>query len=132
MYLYFLLTNNNKMNYKKLFGWGILFYVVAFLIMSGFIAYGAGTSFMAKISTIIAVAIVVFFAGRNLNESSAGGILKYSISWVIIVAILDVLFTVRFTGWGIFSLWNIWLGYVIILLLPLLVYKLYKRQELSQ
>ena len=46
--------------------------------------------------------------------------LKYSFSWVIVVAILNALISTRFTGFGFFSRWNVWFSYLLILLVPLL------------
>lgn len=107
------------MNYKKLIGWGVAAYAAAFLVISGFIAYKMGDSIYAQIVAMVAVAAVVYFGGRSLGASSAMGVLKYSLGWVIIVAILDALFTVPFTGWEYFMSWEAWLGYAIILLVPL-------------
>ena len=110
------------MNYKKLFGFGVLIYVVVFLIMSGFVAYDMGETLIAKIVALIGVAVVTYIAGRSLQAASRGQIIKYSIGWLVIVVILDVLLTLRFvdSAGEFFSDWSTIAGYIIILLLPLL------------
>jgi hypothetical protein len=108
------------MKYGKLIGFGVLLYAVVFLIMSGFTAYGSGDTFLTKIIALVALAIVAYLAGKNLRAGSMGEIIKYSLGWLIIVAILDYFFTLPFATTAVYSQWNLWVGYAIILLLPLI------------
>lgn len=111
------------MNYKKLFGFGALIWVVAYIVATGFVAYGKSHSITAGVVVVIAVAIAAFLAGRNLGLGARKEIIKYSAGWVIIGLILDAIFTVPFTGWALFKTWDIWLGYLLILSAPLLAIK---------
>ena len=108
------------MNYKKLFGFGILIWAVAFLVATAFVAYEAADTLWAKAIVILAVAVIAFFAGKTLKSVSAMDALKYSTSWVAIGLILDMIVTVRFTGWEVFSAWDLWVGYALVFILPLL------------
>jgi len=108
------------MNYTKLFGWGALIWVVAYIIATAFVAYGIGEGLVMSGVIIVAVALAAYFAGRNVAAPSAGEMLKYSLGWVIIGLVLDGVLTVPFTGWEIFMSWEIWVGYAAILLVPLL------------
>jgi len=108
------------MNYKKLFGFGVMIWAVAYLIATAFVAYGAMDALWAKTVLILVVAVVVFLAGKNLKSASVMNALKYSASWVVIGLILDMILTVPFTGWEIFSTWDLWVSYALVLLLPLL------------
>ncbi|MBU2109782.1 hypothetical protein KKB71_02430 [Patescibacteria group bacterium] len=110
------------MNYKKLIGWGILFYVAAFVIMSVFVAFEKSDWIVAKLVTIAAIAVIAYLAGRNISASSMIDALKYSVVWAIIVAIFDFLICTRFVP-DIFFQWNIWVGYALIILVPLLTVK---------
>ena len=112
-----------KLNYKKLFGLGILIWAIAYLVACIFVAYKTMDSLIAGIVVVIALALAAFFAGRSLKLSSVVEILKYSICWVIIAFILDLILTVPFTGWGIFSSWHLIVGYLLIIFLPLLSVK---------
>jgi len=111
------------MNYKKLIGFGVMIWAVAFLVMAGLIAYQLGNSIIAAVITWIAVAVAAYLCGRNLALNSKAQMLKYSVSWVIIGLILDALFTVPFTGWTIFQSWEVWIGYVLVIAAPLLAVK---------
>ncbi len=119
------------MNYKKLIGFGLLIYTAAFLVMSGFVAYGAQNSLTAKIITLLVIAIATCHAGKSVKKDSAAGIKKYSIGWVVIVFILNVLICSRFVD-NFFSQWNVWVGYALILLIPLLPCKCCKKSESKQ
>ncbi len=92
-------------------------------MISGFVAYKSQDTLAAKVATIAAMLILLFLAGRSVKTSSRLGVLKYSFGWLIIIGILDVLFTVPFTGWQIFSSWETWLGYALLFLVPFLTYK---------
>lgn len=107
------------MNYKKLFGWPVLIYAVIFLAMSGFVAYGDTSSLAAKLTSLAITVVLAFLAGRNIKAGSVMEVLKYSVVWVVVVAILDVLLTIPFTGWQYFSSWEAWAGYILLLVVPL-------------
>jgi predicted Na+-dependent transporter len=111
---------SNWVNYKNIFGFGVLIYLVIFLIMSGFAAYDMRDTLTAKIITLAAIALVAFWGGKSLNPANMAEALKHSIGWVVIIVVLDALITARFTGFGIFSQWNVLLGYVLVVLTPLL------------
>ncbi len=112
------------MNYKKLIGFGILLWMVAFISASVFIGAKAIDSIIAKITVPLAVGTVALFPGNSLKLNSVSETLKYSIDWVAIGVLLDIAVTVPFTGWGIFAQWNIWLGYCLVLIAPILATKL--------
>ncbi len=107
------------MNYKKLFGYGAAVWATAFIISTALMIYGMFNNVIAKAVLVLIVAGAVYLAGRGLNLDSVVSILKYSAVWFLMAVILDAIITVPFTGWGLFTQWNIWLGYAVILLVPL-------------
>jgi len=111
------------MNYKKLIGFGALIWGIAFITMTAFIAYQLGNSILSTVGLWIVVAIAAYLCGRNLQLISRAQALKYGASWVVIGLILDSFFTVPFTGWTIFGAWEVWLGYILILAVPLFTVK---------
>ena len=108
------------MNYKKLFGFGVLIWAVAYLVATAFVAYKMGESLLAQIVITLAVIAASCFCGWALELNSVKEILKYSASWLVIAFVLDLILTVPFTGWRIFYSWELWAGYLAILLVPLL------------
>lgn len=111
------------MNYTKFIGFGILIWVVAYLVATLFVAYGAGDTLAAQITIILAVVVAAYVAATQVGEHSVFGMLRYSIGWVVIGLLLDALLTVPFTGWVIFAGWQLWTGYVLVALVPLLAAK---------
>ena len=111
------------MNYKKLIGFGALIWGTAFITMTAFVAYQMGNYVLSTAILWIVVAIVAYLCGKNLQFVSRAQALKYSASWVAVGLIMDSIFTVPFTGWTIFSAWELWLGYILVLVVPLFTVK---------
>lgn len=107
------------MNYKKLFGYGAVVWATAYIVATALMVYGVFDNVIAKSILVLIVAGAAYLAGRGLSLDSAVSILKYSAVWLIMAVILDAIITVPFTGWGLFTQWNIWAGYAVILLVPL-------------
>lgn len=111
------------MNYGKLLGFGVLIYGVAFIVASVFVGFEVESPALMNTVTTIAMLLAVFLLAKNLKLSSRREMLKYSLSWMVIVLLLDLFLTARFTGADFFSQWHIWLAYALILLVPLLAVK---------
>lgn len=108
------------MNYLKLIGFGVVIWIAAYMTATAFVAYGAGDTGVAGVTTAIIVAVVTFVLARNLHERSLSRLFFYAIGWVGIGLVLDLLFTIPFTGWELFRTWNIWTGYGLIIVATLL------------
>jgi hypothetical protein len=99
--------------------WGIVLYAVMYLVWSGFILYG----FIGIPARIIALLILIGLAlraGRSLRLSSWKDVLPYSIAWAVIIGLFDAVFSVPYSGWQVYADWNLWVGYGLVALVPLL------------
>jgi hypothetical protein len=108
------------MKYGALIGWGIGIYAVMFLVWSGFVTYGFVEGVLPRIVSLLTLITVSIVAGRALHLVNWKDVLPYSATWVVVVIIADVVLSVPFTGWALFSDWNVWVGYALVLLVPLL------------
>lgn len=104
----------------KLFGWGIVIYSVMFLIWSAFITYGFVEGFFSRIFGLIILVTIAIIAGRSLRANSWHDILPYSACWGITMIVFDIIMSVPFAGWQIFFDWNLWFGYGVVILAPML------------
>ncbi|MCX6791135.1 MAG: hypothetical protein NTV62_03015 [Candidatus Gribaldobacteria bacterium] len=112
------------MKILKALGLGALIYVVAFMVISVFIGFKVPTdSLLVKTITLLAVLITIILSAISLKANSIKEALSYSFIWVMVNFVLDILVTTRFAGWGFFGQWNIVLGYLLILIAPLLAVK---------
>lgn len=112
------------MNYLKAIVFGVLVYAIAFLAVSAFIGFGVDSnSIFVKLATSLSVLIAVLLLAKSLRVYSQKEMLACGLIWTIIVLLLDMLVTIRFTGWGFFRQRHIILGYLLILLAPLLAIK---------
>jgi hypothetical protein len=99
-------------------GWGIVLYAVMYLVWSGFILYGF-VGAPARIIGLISLIGLSLIAGRSLRLSSWKDVLPYSIAWAVIIGILDAVFSVPYSGWQVYADWNLWVGYGLVVLVPL-------------
>lgn len=107
------------MKYGALIGWGICIYAIMTLAWTGLALYGFAGTWGSRVAELIVLIITVTIAGRSLRFNSWKDILPYSILWVVIMALLDAVYTVPLSGWGIYADWNLWLGYALVALVPL-------------
>jgi hypothetical protein len=103
-----------------LLGWGITIYAIMFLVWSAFVTYGFVEGVAPRLLGFLVLLVVGATAGRSLRVRSWRDILPYSFVWGIMMFILDAIMTVPFTGWYIYSDWNVWIGYALVVLAPLL------------
>ena len=108
------------MKYGAVVGWAVVIYAVMALAWSGFITYGLAGTLTARVLQLLVLVIVTTIAARSLKFHSWKDILPYSILWAVMMGLLDIVFTVPFAGWEIYADWNIWVGYTLVVIIPLL------------
>lgn len=110
------------MNWKKAIGFGIVIWILMFVIASIFIGFKIYGSVVMNIITALIAGVLSFLFAGKIKPKSAGLALGYGITWLIVGYLLDLIITSRFNA-NILSSWSLWLGYVLILLAPLLTIK---------
>jgi len=113
------MKGGDDMNWKKAIGYGLLFWVIMYVVVSIFIVFNIyNNAFMKLVSAIIA-GIISFVLAGYVKPTKAGVALSYGLTWVIIGLILDAAIT-RQSNNQIFLSKGLWLGYLLVLLAPLL------------
>src|SRR3989338_4014069 len=118
------------MDYKKLV-YGVAIWAVVYLLATGFYVYKVIDTFWAKPALVVIVAVLAAWAGTKLNQPSLSKALVYSISWVVTAVVLDIILTVPFTGWKIFSQWDVLVSYALIIVIPLFTNKSWIIQNIA-
>ncbi|OGG50083.1 hypothetical protein A3C18_00415 [Candidatus Kaiserbacteria bacterium RIFCSPHIGHO2_02_FULL_54_11b] len=108
------------MKYGALLGWGICIYAVMMLAWSGLVIYGLAGTLVARILVLCVLIIVTTIAARSLRYHSWKDILPYSIAWALMMGLLDAVYTVPYSNWTIYADWNLWVGYSLVAIVPLL------------
>lgn len=108
------------MKYGSIVGWAIVMYAIMALAWSGLSIYGFAGSISARILLLVVLVVVTTIAGRSLRFHSWRDVLPYSIAWAILIGLLDIVYSVPFGGWGIYADWNLWVGYLLVVIVPLL------------
>ncbi len=109
------------MKYGALFGWGIVIYAIMFLSWSAFVLYGFSEGMLPRLAGLLVLIVMATIAGYSLRKYNWRDILPYSIFWLAEVILLDIVMSVPYTGWALFSDANIWVGYALVVLVPLFV-----------
>lgn len=109
------------MRFQKLFGWGITIYAVMFLVESLFLTYRFVGGIFPPIAGIIVLTGLCFIASSSLRFSSWKDILPYSISWMIIAALLDGIFSYPYAGFSVYGNPSLLIGYALIVFIPLVI-----------
>ena len=103
-----------------LLGWGIVIYAVMFLLWSAFQIYGFIEGIIPRIVGFLVLVVLALIAGHSLRANSWTEILPYSFSWAVIMIIFDAVMSVPIAGWGMYADWNVWFGYAVVCVAPLL------------
>lgn len=108
------------MKYGALAGWGIVIYAIMYLTWSIFVQYGFNIGILPRVISLLTLIAITTIAARSLRALSWKDILPYSAFWLLEIIALDILLSVPYTGWALFSDWNIWVGYALVVFVPLL------------
>jgi hypothetical protein len=107
------------MNWKKALGFGVLLWVLMFVIVSALIGFKIQEFLWVEIGISIISGVVSFILAGYVKPRSSGLALAYGVSWLVVGVILDAIVTMRFNP-AIFTSWMLWLGYGLVVLAPLL------------
>lgn len=105
------------MNWKKAVGFGFLFWVIMFAIVSALVALKFYGNIWGKVVTVVIGFVVAYVLANYAKPRSIGTAFGFGISWVIIGLILDFLITTRFEP-NLFRFRSLWVGYLVVLLAP--------------
>ena len=107
------------MKYIGVVGWGISIYAIMSLLWSGFITYGFVEGLAPRMVGLLVLIGLALMAGSSLRLYTWSDILPYAITWAVLMAILDGIFSVPYAGWQLYADLNVWFGYLVVLVAPL-------------
>ncbi|KKT01264.1 MAG: hypothetical protein UW07_C0039G0009 [Candidatus Nomurabacteria bacterium GW2011_GWF2_43_8] len=110
------------MNWKKALGFGVLIWIVIFVLASAFMAYGLESGTLFNVLLTILCLISIYIVARYIAPASYGIALQYGLAFAVIGIVLDYLITAKFAPY-IFSSVYYWVGYVLSVFVPLLAVK---------
>lgn len=110
------------MNWQKGILYGVLLWILMFVIVSGFIGFKVYELLIVQIITAVIGGLISFILASKIKPNNFGLAFGYGITWVVAGLILDAVITMRFNP-AIFASWTLWLGYLLVLLAPLLKVK---------
>lgn len=103
------------------FGYGVVLYACMYLAWALLGTYGVVGTAMARTILLLVLLASTLVAARSLRLYSARDILPFSLSWVVTIGAIDALFALPSGNWGVFADPNLWIGYLLVLLAPLVL-----------
>jgi hypothetical protein len=107
------------MKYIARLSWGIVIYAIMYLAWNGFAIYGFTAGLAPRLAELAVLVVIATIAGRSLHLHSWKDILPYSFFWALTAFALDAVYTLPFAGTSMYANWNLWIGYALVMLLPL-------------
>ena len=99
-------------------GWGVVIYAIMFLAWSGFVLYDFTGGLVPRLAILAVLIAITAFAGTSLRLHSWRDAVSYSLVWMIVVGVFDAIYSVPYAGWGLYTDWNVWVGYLLVLAVP--------------
>lgn len=106
-------------NWKMAIGFGLLLWIIMFAVASVAVAFKVIANTGVHALFIVLGGVIAFVLAGKVRPTNVAAALAYGASWVVISVVLDAFITMRFNS-GIFREWSIWVGNLVVLLIPLL------------
>lgn len=114
---------------RLLIGWGVSIYAIVYLVWSALAIHGLGGTSLSRIVVLATLIGVTTLATRALGYRRERDVLPYAAGWMVLALALDAVFAVPYAGWQLYADWNTWVGYLLVLVVPLLVTMIPRRSE---
>lgn len=110
------------MNIKRGIGFGLLLWVIMFVVASVFVAFNMQDATLLSVLMLVISAVAVFILAGYVMPKSFGQALSYGLLWAVVGIILDYLISVKFAP-DMFSSAYYWISYLLVVLVPMLKVK---------
>jgi hypothetical protein len=114
------------MSWKKALGYGVLIWIVMFVVVSIFVGYGmvasGGGSATFSILMIVLALILTYVAARMVAPMNSGKAMQYGLTFAVVGIVLDFLISQRFAP-GMFSSVYYWISYILMVFVPVIAVK---------
>lgn len=104
-------------------GYGIILYALMYLAWALLGTYGLAGTLAGRAALLAVLVISTALATRSLGTHNLRDTMPHAISWLVVIAALDCAFAAPNGSWSIFANPNLWLGYLLVLGTPLVVYE---------
>jgi hypothetical protein len=114
----------NNFSWTKAFGFGIAIWLIMFLVAAVLVS-GMGIALGSGLWLVLAVlaGIISYSFALGVDSESYGEALGYGAIWAAVGIILDAIISYRFQS-NIFSQWQYYLAYALVLLAPWFEYEM--------
>ena len=126
------LQNMTAFNMKKAVGYGALLWLIITGIIGGVYGFGlyfhtTSSEWVRIIAALVAGGVALFFA-REVEVSNLKEAWGYSLMWLIVPIILDLLIISWLSG-EVFGSWEYWFGHILVFLSPWIILLLRRRKD---
>ena len=115
------------MNWKKALGFGVLVWIIMFVVISILVAYqivpAGGEPMVASLAMmVLSLVLVYLFVRLYVAPKSAKEAIWYGVVFAVVGIILDFVISQRFAP-GMFASVVYWLSYLLMIFVPILAVK---------
>ncbi len=118
--MFFTRSDGSRFQWDKLFLWGVCIYAVVALARQLLVLYELTDGIAPRLALLFVLVFVATLAGRSLRHSRAVDIAPYALGWMLIAIGLDSLMLAPVYGRSFLGNPEIWVGYVLLFVIPLL------------
>lgn len=104
--------------YGRFLLYGFLSYATIFMLWSLLAAYGMSAGRGAQLISYLVTIIVIIVATRALSIQHLRAVVLCGVGWMVLHALLDVLYVVPTAGFGPFFTSYVWIEYAIVASTP--------------
>jgi hypothetical protein len=106
------------MNWLKQVGWGALIWVILFVWITIILfVFKLENGWLLFILSWLGVIVTTWIIAGKVELKNLGNALLIALIWVVVGLILDYFVTRQFNS-QIFTSWNYWVGYALLLITP--------------
>ncbi len=105
-------------NWPKAIGFGVLIWAIMYAVVWLSMAINIYDSVITKIILVLIAGVISYMFAANSKSMSTSQALGYGLMWVVVGVVLDLLITSQFYS-TVFSMWEYWVGYALILIAPM-------------
>jgi len=102
---------------------GFAIWATAFAIVAMFFALGVEGDVWVNVLRALVVAVVAYAFARQKGFKEADDALAYGLAWAVAFFLLDFFVTTRYFGMSFFQDLAVWVGYLLVLIGPILALK---------
>lgn len=109
---------NSTFNWTRGLGYGALIWLILFALTSALVGFEAMNTFNGQALTMSVAAILTYGLSYSIRPVDGYHAFGYGFLWAVVGILLDLVITFQFNP-AVFSTWQYWVSYALVLFVPM-------------